>query len=298
MLRQMMMLALMAGLVMPGTPASADGPILGIKMTTPESGGALITEVIPGSSAEKLGLKPGYVIVAMGTHAIRNTQDVVDAVRATPVGYWETIVYGGHKQLRAGLYVVGSSTVGRLPPRGAIGVEIADHTLGIRGARVDGVQPEGPAWQAGLRAGDIIVAVGGVDIGGSDDLIRRIANRSGLRTELTLYRNRRYYPAHVTPSAVSQTGALEIQPEEANGAEVASSSRGDHWCDQSTIRLTLCVTVGVAAAVVALGMLMEGDATRPDMKASDSPKTKPSDIQRDYERASEQSEIQRRAFPN
>ncbi len=301
MLRQTMVLALAAGMLMPVSRANAQTPTLGITMSTPASGGALITKVEPGSAADQLGLRPGYTIVAMGSRTIRDSQDVVDTIRRSRPGYWDTIFYAAHKELHRGVFTVSSATPGsRLPPRGLIGVELGDQVHGMRGARIDGVRPGSPAWQAGLEAGDLVVAVARADIRGADDFIREIANRSGEPTELTLYRHRRYVPVYVTPVPVSQTDALERHPREVSiaSSSTGSSPPGDHWCDQSTIRLAFCTTVGVAGVILAMAILLEGDVPRPDVAKGDKAKLKPVDMQREFDRAYNQSEIQRRALPN
>lgn len=53
------------------------------------------------------------------------------------------------------------------PPRALIGVQLARES-GADGARVREVSPGGPAEQAGMRAGDVIVAVNGTDVRGKE----------------------------------------------------------------------------------------------------------------------------------
>jgi predicted metalloprotease with PDZ domain len=57
------------------------------------------------------------------------------------------------------------------PPRVLIGVQL-DHSGGDTGARVREVSPGGPAEQAGVRAGDLIVAVNGAEVRGKDPAAR------------------------------------------------------------------------------------------------------------------------------
>jgi len=46
--------------------------------------------------------------------------------------------------------------------------------LGLKGAVVAQVEPDSPAGRAGLKAGDIIVALDGATIAGADDLVRAL----------------------------------------------------------------------------------------------------------------------------
>lgn len=63
---------------------------------------------------------------------------------------------------RAGnrLYV---RSLGEGPPRAMLGVQIAQ-AEGQGGARVEAVSPGGPAAEAGIKVGDIITSIGGVDL--------------------------------------------------------------------------------------------------------------------------------------
>lgn len=63
---------------------------------------------------------------------------------------------------------------------------------GTRGALVAGIEPGGPAASAGLRAGDVIVAVGGQPLPQTGDLIRRVlAARVGSEMQFTVLRRGR-----------------------------------------------------------------------------------------------------------
>jgi predicted metalloprotease with PDZ domain len=65
------------------------------------------------------------------------------------------------------------------PPHGLIGVQL-ERSSGAEGARVREVSPGGPAERAGIRSGDVIVAVNGTDVRGKDsarrvmELLRRV----------------------------------------------------------------------------------------------------------------------------
>lgn len=60
--------------------------------------------------------------------------------------------------------------------RAIIGVQL-DPASGKDGARVQEVSPGGPAAEAGIRRGDVIVALNGKDLKGSDNTVRELTRR-------------------------------------------------------------------------------------------------------------------------
>jgi serine protease Do len=79
-------------------------------------------------------------------------------------------------------------------PRGWLGVSVEDVPASTAapagGAAITGVQPGGPADQAGLTDSDIVLAVNGAPVSGSADLIRAIASVTpGVKVVLTVTRN-------------------------------------------------------------------------------------------------------------
>jgi serine protease Do len=80
------------------------------------------------------------------------------------------------------------------------------------GAVVDAVTPGSPADRAGMRRGDLIVAVGGLAVGSADDFVRRIGSLApgvGIEIEFLRGRERRRGPVFVAvrppPSTVAST---------------------------------------------------------------------------------------------
>jgi serine protease Do len=130
--------------------------------------------------------------------------------------------------------------------RGKLGVEIqeVDGTLakalgleGKGGALIDGLEPKGPASAAGLRVGDVIVAVDGKTIARSSELPREIAKhepgsavklsviRDGapktLVATLAELRDDSEKPSEKQPEIAAPKGRLGVAVEDAEGGGVA-----------------------------------------------------------------------------
>jgi len=90
---------------------------------------------------------------------------------------------------------------GRRFRRGFMAISVQDMTpaladaLGLpapRGALINGVQPGGPAARAGLRAGDVLLSVAGVEVAGSAGLPRVVADKeAGTEVVVRLWREGR-----------------------------------------------------------------------------------------------------------
>lgn len=61
-------------------------PSLGVSVTGAEDGGALVSDVVAGSAAEKAGLQRGDVITKFGDKVVNDSNDLVGAVQAGKVG--------------------------------------------------------------------------------------------------------------------------------------------------------------------------------------------------------------------
>jgi S1-C subfamily serine protease len=93
--------------------------------------------------------------------------------------------------------------------RGWIGVEPADlspelmETFGVktkRGVLITGVLQNGPAAQAGIRPGDVIVQVGGKDVGNVSELLSNVAAlKPGTAAAFRLQRREDAVELNVTP---------------------------------------------------------------------------------------------------
>jgi len=152
-----------------------------------DSSGVLVGGVMPGSAAEKAGIKDGDLIVEVGGKKVPDPRNLQLIVSQTAPGTKVSIkVLRGNENKRAMEKVV-NATLGELPTelraaRGGKpgqpaepefdaldGVEVADLDArtrremdapgSLRGAVVASVDPDSASAEAGLRTGDVIVEV-------------------------------------------------------------------------------------------------------------------------------------------
>lgn len=168
------------------TPDLADA--LGLDGAT----GALVSNVMPGSPAQRAGLRQGDVILSFGGAEVETMRDLPRLVADTPVGAGvdlEILRGGGRVTLDAVIerledeQVAGAAPV---PDQGtnALGLELASLTaeqrqsLGlsgdIQGALVTDVAPASPAAEAGLRPGDLIVEAASQPVVSPAEMVERV----------------------------------------------------------------------------------------------------------------------------
>jgi serine protease Do/serine protease DegQ len=146
------------------TPDLADA--LGVEAT----GGAVISEVVKESPAERAGLEAGDIVVALNGKPIRSSAELrnrVGLMRPGQRAKVEVIRDGKHRGFEAKL-AQAETTREAASPEGA-GSKLAGATLAkippdhplygkVKGVLVTTVKPASRAAEAGLRPGDIIVA--------------------------------------------------------------------------------------------------------------------------------------------
>jgi serine protease DegQ len=99
--------------------------------------------------------------------------------------------------------IVDSGTV----RRGSLGALFSDLPLSLqtdgsamrRGTQVRDVTPNGPAWSAGIRPGDIILSIDAVEVADARALLLMIAQREpGARVEFQVERNSEVFETYAT----------------------------------------------------------------------------------------------------
>ncbi len=169
-------------------------PDIAEAMSLKTVGGALVSRVAPGSSAEKTGLRPGDVITSLNGKPVVNGADLRNRVGLMPPGSKVEL-----SVLRDGKETKVTTTLGeaeaaeaekakpeaKAEPIGRLaGATLAaipkDHPLAgkAEGVFVQAVAPNSKVAQAGIQAGDIIVSANQKPVKAPEDL-QRIAKEIG-----------------------------------------------------------------------------------------------------------------------
>lgn len=160
--------------------------------------GHLIDDVIQTDAALNPGNSGGALVAASGlvvgvnTAMIAGAQGLAFAVSSNTARFviGEFIAHGRVRRAHLG---IAAQTV-PLARRVALAIH-----AGANAVRVGEVQAGGPADLAGLRVGDLLVALDGVAIAGADDLLRLLdATRIGRPVEVSLLREGRLVTRTVT----------------------------------------------------------------------------------------------------
>ncbi len=166
------------------------------------STGRLIDDIIqtdaalnPGNSGGPLIATNGKV-VGINTAVISGAQGIAFAVAANTARFVVSEIMR-HGRVRRAFVGISADTV-PLSRRTALAAGIAATTA----LRVRSIEAGGPAAQAGVTAGDLILSVDGHQVTGVDDLIRLLdGGRIGSQIELKIVRTTRILSLTVTPIA-------------------------------------------------------------------------------------------------
>jgi regulator of sigma E protease len=163
-----------------------------------------ISGVRAESPAEAAGLKAGDLIRTIDGKPTATWEEVLNKVIVAP---------GSHLTLgieRSGVELDEDVVVGELPEikGGYLGVEPMLF-LGNE-ARVDGVRPGGPAAEAGLKEGDVVLAFGGEPVGDWLDLTRIVNATEGKPAQMEVQRGEERLTVPITAARDEETGRWVI----------------------------------------------------------------------------------------
>lgn len=160
--------------------------------------GTRVDRVVPGTPADRAGLRPLDVITAVDGNPIYDEDGLVLAVGSQPAdGRVRLDVIRGERSLQMEVtltkYPVRGKKVVTAPLRKWRGMAV--EYVSAMGPERDGgmwffpptlnavavkeVDEGSPAWKAGLRAGDLVSHVGGVPVGNPKEFFQAVANADG-----------------------------------------------------------------------------------------------------------------------
>jgi len=157
---------------------------LGLKNTE----GALVSQVVDGSPAEKAGIRTGDVITSVNGQPVKSNSELRNAIGLLRVGdKVEVGLLRDGKPLRV-TAVISDTTAGVLGPAESIHPDFEGATLADApdegGALVKNVEPGSAAAQSGLRNNDIIVGANKGKVMNLQQLRERARNQPALVLEV------------------------------------------------------------------------------------------------------------------
>ncbi len=167
--------------------APAITPEVAQSLGAPNTQGALISQVITGSPADKAGIKAGDIITTFNGKPVKSAGDLRLSIALLRVGDNVTIDVlreGQTQRLTANIADRTSVTSKRAAEihRGLAGAELADFPQG--GVLVRSVVPNSAAARNGLRANDVILTAGRVRITNLEQLRLTVQNASGFEARI------------------------------------------------------------------------------------------------------------------
>jgi Do/DeqQ family serine protease len=155
--------------------------------------GALISDIMAGSPAEKAGLKQGDIIIRFAGKEIRDARQLQLVVADTPVGQKaEVEIFRDGRAQKLSVTLGNSDSASAVKPRSAepqtgwFGLTVEElpanmRISGLKGVMVTAVDPEGIAAESGIQRGDIIISVNQKKVPGLADYARAMkeAERKG-----------------------------------------------------------------------------------------------------------------------
>ncbi len=155
-------------------------PELAQAMGVATAEGVVIVEVAPGGPAERGGLKRGDVVTHVNGRKVRSSADLRNQVGLTPVGEeleMKVVRAGEARVIRARIEPVQQSTTRTtqsIPELAGAAVGNVDSPGRGQVVIVVRVERDSPAWQHGLREGDLIAGVNRRRIRSVDELLEAL----------------------------------------------------------------------------------------------------------------------------
>jgi regulator of sigma E protease len=142
--------------------------------------------------------------------------DRIVAVNGEPVETWQqftmAMVPKANRRVELGIMRDGSHTTVEVTPRGFGKFEIGDvGVLPVMNPEVTSIVPGGPAQQAGMQVGDVVLAVNGRRAMPYDQLIQTIRSHEGKPIAFEIAREERTWTVNVSPTKIEDLVRIGAQ---------------------------------------------------------------------------------------
>jgi serine protease Do len=183
-------------------------PALARKLDLKDRGGAILSEVTPKSPAEKAGLESGDVVTEINGKPVRDANHLRLEVARVKPGEMANLRVRRESDSKLIKVTVRERPEGEELARSSKpqasddestlnGVGVVDLTAQnrrqfriperIKGVLVIEVEESSPAWEAGLRAGDVLLELNKKTVGSADETVRLTENPKDRTTLLKVY---------------------------------------------------------------------------------------------------------------
>ncbi len=222
-----------------GGEATPVGVYLGVEVEDPVGGGigVRVATLAENSPAWKAGFRIGDKILAIDGFAIANVDSMAERLKkAVPNVPVKFLLNRGGRNVEMFAVLQDAALASRIhgvpqvtDPTGPawIGMEVNNLTENFRvrfgvavytGAGVESVMSGSPAELAGIRAGDVILEIDGVPVGGAGDVSRWIqSTQPGQPAQMLIYRNGRRDYVRLVVGSDPRVGAVNAEVDGLNG---------------------------------------------------------------------------------
>ncbi|MDA8743776.1 PDZ domain-containing protein [Rubripirellula amarantea] len=152
---------------------------LGIEVTDSPGIGVRVGVVAIGGPADYSGIRPGDYVLRVNGKPIDKPEDLIEAVRAeSPGGEVVITVWHDGQESDRKIVLATADRMNHRNDRAWLGVTLEPSegpgADGTSGAKIEQVIPGSPAAQSNLKAGDVVVAINGIDVESSKDLVNAV----------------------------------------------------------------------------------------------------------------------------
>ena len=150
--------------------------------------GAVVSQVVPGSAAEEIGMRSGDVIVGFNNAEIHDSADLRNAVGLLRTGDKGTVAfYRGGRLIEREVTIHDPRKVANVQGKAPEGSRFAGASFegvtsedGEKAIRVTGIEPGSPAARTGIVPGDVIYSINRRRIESVDDLSNVVERSDGV----------------------------------------------------------------------------------------------------------------------